>query len=592
MYSKTSLGQQNKRIMRKRIYKVLVVAVLLAGCSLVTRAATTPVSEGDRRKAQYIYLEAHSLKQQGHADAFYDLLRYAHALDPSNTAISYYYGYCLLTMENTSRAAIDRGLALMKEYVDENPGSQYEVTFYSDANMMLGRHEEATGVLQRLATLNNSRTETLVRLARAYSQSNQHDHALAILDTVEMRQGKSTELTTQKANEYYELHDTVGALNEVRSLLMTAPRNVSYNLIMSSAFDAFGMSDSTFHYLQRAQQLEPDNGVTYLALARYYHEKGDTARFDEQVYKALINPNLDVDDKIDVLATYTGTLLRQGDSTQRVDNLFRVLLSQHPHEVKIHGLYSEYLVARKDYRGAAEQLQYALDIEPSNIESWKRIVVAYILNDDYDKAIEMGQRALEYNPDDMELYSYLGPSYYQIKQYDKAIEVYNKALAVAPEEDRETRSSLMGGLGDVYQAKGDLKRAVDCYDRALELDPGNTSVMNNYAYFLSNSGGDLERAERMAAIAVKENPDNGTFLDTYAWVYFRKGEYVMALLYIKKAIENMDEPNWEEIDHYGDILWFSDDHEGAVQQWQLALALNPDNELLQRKVNDKQYYEK
>ena len=591
MYSETHSRSKYKRLMGKLLYKILMAGVLLAGFSIAARAVTTTASEGDRRKAQYIYLEAQALKQQGHPDAFYDLLRYAHFLDPSNTAISYYYGYCLLTMENTSRAAIERGLALMKEFVDENPGSQYEATFYSDANMMLGKHDEATSVLQRLAALNNSRTETLVRLAQAYSQSEQHDRALAILDTVEMRQGKSTELTTLKANEFFELNDTVGALNEVRSLLLTAPRNVSYNLIMSSAFDAFGMNDSTYHYLQRAQQYDPDSGVTYLALARYYHERGDSARFDDQVYKALTNPNLDVDDKIDVLATYTGTLLRQGDSTQRVDNLFRVLLSQHPHEVKIHGLYSEYLVARKDYRGAAEQLQYALDIEPSNIESWKRIVVAYILNDDYDKAIEMGQRALEYNPDDMELYSYLGPSYYQIKQYDKSIEVYKKALAVAPESDHETRSSLTGGLGDVYQAKGDSSRAVACYEEALQLDPGNTSVMNNYAYFLSNSGGDLDKAERMAAVAVKENPENGTFLDTYAWVYFRKGEYVMALLYMKKAIEYADEPNWEELGHYGDILWFNDEHEAAVQQWQLALDKKPDDELLQRKVNDKQYYE-
>lgn len=580
--------------MRNLLYIVLFVAALLSSAAPPPHAAagTTSVSEGDRRKAQYIYLEAQSLKQRGEADAFYDLLRHAHFLDPSNTAISYYYGYCLATMENTSRAAIERGLALMKEYVDENPGSQYEVTFYSDANMVLGRHDEATGVLRRLATLNNSRTETLARLARAYSQSKQHERAIAILDAIEMRQGKSTEITSQKAGEYFELNDTVGALNEVRSLLMTAPRNVAYNLMMSSAFDAFGMNDSTFHYLQRAQQLEPDNGITYLSMARYYHERGDTARFDEQVYHALTNPNLDVDDKIDVLATYTGTLLRQGDSTQRVDNLFKVLLSQHPHEVKIHGLYSEYLAARKDYRGAAEQLQYALDIEPSNIESWKRIVVAYILNDDYDKAIEMGQRALEYNPDDMELYSYLGPSYYQIKEYDKSIEVYRKALAVAPDDDRETRSSLTGGLGDVYQARGDSARAVACYEEALTLDPSNTSVMNNYAYYLSNSGGDLARAERMAAIAVKENPENGTFLDTYAWVFFRKGEYVMALLYMKKAIECTDEVNWEELGHYGDILWFNDEHEAAVQQWQLALDMKPDDELLQRKVNNKQYYEK
>lgn len=573
--------------------KILIVAMAVLTASLALEAAVTPAQEPDagmRRKAEYIFLEAQAQKQQGRNDAFYDLVRHAHLLDPTNTAIAYYYGYCLLTMQNTSREAIDHGLKKMKEYVDENPGSQNEVTFYSDANLLMGHNEEALAVLQRLATLNKSRTETLLRLARAYSQCGQHDKSIAVLDTVEMREGKSSELTTQKTGEYIELNDTIHAIDEVRSLLATAPRNVSYNLIMSSVFEQFGMNDSTFHYLNRAQQLEPDNGITYLALARYYHQQGDSARFDDQVYKALVNPNLDVDEKVDVLATYTGTLLRQGDSSQRVNNLFTVLLSQHPHEVKIRGLYSEYLVARKDYRGAAEQLQYALDLEPTNIECWKRIVVAHILNDDYPKAIEMGQRALEFNPDDMELYSYLGPSYYQMKEYNKAIEVYTKALEVAPHDDAETRSSLLGGLGDVYQATNDTTRAIAYYEQALEVHPGNTSVMNNYAYFLSNlDGADLNKAERMAAIAVKENPDNATFLDTYAWIYFKKGEYVMALLYIKKAVENSDDLSWEELDHYGDILWFNDEHEAALQQWQLALDMKPDNETLRRKVNEQQY---
>ena len=93
----------------------------------------------------------------------------------------------------------------------------------------------------------------------------------------------------------------------------------------------------------------------------------------------------------------------------------------------------------------------------------------------------------------------------------------------------------------------------------------------------------------MAALAVKEDPDNANFIDTYAWVYFAKKDYEKALLYIKSAIENDEDEHL--LEHYGDILWFNNEKEQAVEQWTKALDKDPDNETLKRKVKDKTYYE-
>ena len=88
------------------------------------------------------------------------------------------------------------------------------------------------------------------------------------------------------------------------------------------------------------------------------------------------------------------------------------------------------------------------------------------------------------------------------------------------------------------------------------------------------------------------NPTNATFIDTYAWVFFKKKDYAMALLYIKSAIANADEPSADILDHYGDILYMNGDTDEAVKQWEKALELEPDKELIKRKVEDKTYYEK
>ena len=135
----------------------------------------------------------------------------------------------------------------------------------------------------------------------------------------------------------------------------------------------------------------------------------------------------------------------------------------------------------------------------------------------------------------------------------------------------------------------DTEKAVECYEQALELDPINSGALNNYAYFLAQRSENLDRAERMAALAVKDDPENANFIDTYAWVFFAKKDYEKALLYIKQAVE-LDEDN-HLLEHYGDILWFVGEKEQAVEQWTKALEEDTDNELLQRKVKDKTYYE-
>ena len=290
-----------------------------------------------------------------------------------------------------------------------------------------------------------------------------------------------------------------------------------------------------------------------------------------------------------MLLSYIRERLSQEDTTQRIDNLFTVLIQQHPHEAKIHQLYSEYLYAKKDTKGAIEQLSYSLDVNPTDADGWRNMMILNMMDDNYAEAIKASEKALEYNPENLDLYGYVAGCYHQMKEYEKAIATYEKILSLTDSTDYERQSELITGMGDTYSELQDTVKAFECYERALELDPANSSALNNYAYFLAQRGENLDRAERMAALAVKYEPDNANFVDTYAWVYFAKKDYKMAMLYIKRAVE-LDDDN-HLLEHYGDILWFSDEKEAAVEQWSKALEMDPDNELLQRKVKDKTYYE-
>lgn len=571
-------------------YILLSVVGLLTLCALAGKETNgkQSVSMVDRRKAEYVFMEAHHQKMNENYDAYYDLLAYAHELDPENTAISYYLGLCMLRMNNSTMERRERGLALMKEHFEANPNDLYETTFYSDANLQMGHPEEALRAIKVLNECNPNRLELQVRLAEAYSRSGYFVQSNATYDSISSLFGNAIQITSSKIDNYISMNDSVGALREMRTLLATAPENDSYNIAMSGLFNHYGMSDSALYYLDRAQQYAPDNGYIYLARASYYKQMGDSLAYENQIYNALTAEQLDVDSKLGVLIGYIRDLARE-DTTRRIENLFSVLIKQHPHEAKIHQLYSEYLYAGGDTKGAIEQLGYSLDVNPTDADGWRNMVILNMMDDNYAQAVVASEKALVYNPDNLDLYRYVAGCYHQMDQFDKAIETYLKVLAMTDSTDLTMRCEIITGMGDAYSEMGDTLHTIECYEHALELDPVNSSALNNYAYYLANCGKDLDRAESMAALALKAEPDNASFIDTYAWVFFVKKDYQKALLYIKNAVEKVVDINL--LEHYGDILWFNDDKDGAIEQWTRALELLPEDELLQRKVKNKTYYE-
>ena len=120
-------------------------------------------------------------------------------------------------------------------------------------------------------------------------------------------------------------------------------------------------------------------------------------------------------------------------------------------------------------------------------------------------------------------------------------------------------------------------------------NPSNITALNNYAYYLSLERRDLDKAEEMSYKTVKAEPNNATFLDTYAWILFEKGKYEEARIYIDNAIKSEEEKSSEVLEHCGDIYFMTGDAESALKYWQQSLELGNDSEILKKKIEQKKY---
>ena len=174
----------------------------------------------------------------------------------------------------------------------------------------------------------------------------------------------------------------------------------------------------------------------------------------------------------------------------------------------------------------------------------ERLKVIYIHEKQWDKAIKMQDAIDKINGYD----GYSAITRYRIyamaNQPKKAIKEVDRYLETDPNDLR----FLLFRIELTELTKGKKKTLYALYERALELDPYNTMVLNNYAYHLATHGGDLTKAEQMSAITIREEPNNATFLDTYGWIMYLKGQDDLAKFYLNKALWNAtNEANKEVI---------------------------------------------
>ena len=158
------------------------------------------------------------------------------------------------------------------------------------------------------------------------------------------------------------------------------------------------------------------------------------------------------------------------------------------------------------------------------------------------------------------------------------------ALTVVSTEDRFYLQLALLRADDL-SGGGDFDAARPYYEAAVSqpLPP----AYNNYAYFLTEKSGtpaDLDKAEKLARQAIKLEPGNGTYLDTYAWVLYRKGSSMLALIYIKKAIEATETPDPTLYEHLAEILTAEGRYDEAIEAWRHCLESGGDAKLVAQKV--------
>ncbi|MCM1484562.1 MAG: tetratricopeptide repeat protein [Muribaculaceae bacterium] len=550
--------------------------------------------EADARKADYIFLEA--LKYSADSkDAYYDLVERAYELNPSDKYLGMEYG-CKMMMELGDSVSLVTGLGLVKDYVMSEPSDLYAGTMFAAFADHLGRPEEAVDAMAMMHYAHPERADVAkkyvdVMITHADTVT-MFDQALRLIDTLERAEGINPELSMRRMRIYEVQADTASIKEEMLKLLNSSPSRPEYNTFAGQIYLGLGNPDSAKVFFDRAVELDPTNGEVYYNRASFYNQIGDSVAYDREVFQAMLLPDIDIEPKLEILRDYVIKLFRDSTQTERLTSLFRGLVDRYPHEPKVRNLYADYLIAIQDFPGAAEQKSYELDMVPGDERAWVVLSSLYLQSNEYDKSVNAVERGLHYFPEAISLYEIGSAAELNRKDNEAALQFIRRGMEVADTTDVEIMSRLVGGMGDIMYNMEHTDSAFVLYNRAIELDPENLTALNNCAYYLACNDRDLDRALSLIERVVAQREDDPTSLDTYAWVLFKMKNYAKAHEVIDEALANSEEVSSDLYDHAGDIYFMDGDPESALDFWEKALKLDPDNQMLKRKVKHKTFFYK
>lgn len=492
----------------------------------------------------YAFYAARNSLALGEYDKGMALLLYCKQLEPQDAATLQSLGYLWQGLQQTETA-----LDYYRRAWELEPGAYW--ANYSAMLYNLENYATAATVLEKAAELNPKDTEPLEALQTIYVQTDELKKALQVQDKIEALEG----ITAYNTMERYRLHVLSGqpkkAVQAVERYLQDNPDDLRYRVFMGDVYLQSGKTEEALAIYFNELEQNPQNPYALFSLGDYCIQNEDYERAADYVTRGILSEELSWSEKIQNLTKRYQKLL---SAMQKEEEILLQLVEDFPLEDTPYRLLTEYYERTGNHKASKGVMQSRLELQPEKEELWEQALDIYLAdttstNEDISKIIRGG-----YALDTTSMHwRYWMCRMLQVEQqYDSMIHIGEASMELTG--DLRYKLGICILLGDMYMFWEDTDNTFRMYEAALQIDPQNIYVLNNYAYSLATHGGDLKKAERMSQKTIEQEPNNATYLDTYAWIMYLQGQNVLAKFYIEKAKYNMSEQESEEIEEHYKVI--------------------------------------
>jgi len=471
-----------------------------------------------------------------------------------------------------------------------------------DFHALIRSFDKALADYQRGLSRDEPREKTYqVRAAGILAILGRRDEALKTVDVV---LGKDPKDSTAQALKVSILLELRGAQNlKTAAALATdlasgAPGNARMQMLSGQAAFSNGEFDHAVTRFQQAAKIEPRSTAPRLALARVYLLRRNYSALLDQADAALAINNHDENAHLYRIMALTGTGSYAVAKTE-AEQMARD--SSHVRQAQMQlGVIA---LSQKKYAEAQEYFQKLYREGDQDVSPLAGLVSSLVAQNNTDKALAILAAQEKRTPESLPTQALTAATAQAAGKFDLALSELEKMASKTPESvDVQIR------IGQVEQKQGNWKAAIAAFERVRQLDPNrkgvdavigtlqdqsgdknaaivsyrkalaeipdNPLVLNNLAYLLTETGGDLKEANRLATEGLRKAPRNPSVQDTLGWVEVQQGNLSAALpVFSSLTRENPDNAIFRY--HFAVALLKSGDRAGAKRQLEAALAKQP-----------------
>lgn len=557
---------------------LLVTAVIcLTACnrSIVPKMLTGRAGQDyDIAASDYLFVEAVKQKLMGNGGEALRILEQMLRINPYNDAVYYQMAQIVL-----SNGDLKNGMKYIKKALENDPGNSWYLMMIAGIYYQQGNIDSTAIYYEKLIKKYPERENLLMALGNLYAENKQFDRAGEIFSMIDKKYGVNEISTIAHIRSLMMDRQFREARAKVNELIKQDPEEILYRGILAEIYRNEGRIDDATEVYRELMLEKPDDPQTQLSLCEFMIEQKDFKELLTLINTVILNENIAREDKINLMAQLIEIPEIVTEQRAEIELAIMVLEANYLNDDIVLLLRPELYDRQNRLDDAAGRLEEIIRMRPDNYFAWERLLLIYYRSKRYmDLMVKGEQCATRFNRSFIAKLLYAAGAN-ENQEYETALNELRKAEILAG-DNKDLLIQVMTLRGDVFYRMKDFDKSFETFEKALEIDNEDLTIINNYAYFLTERNLRLREAEKMAKYVIERDNTNTAFLDTYAWVLYKRGKARRAEKIMIEIVNSGEEDDAEWYEHYGYILRKRRKCAEAIVKWEYALKLDSSKEHL------------
>ena len=468
--------------------------------------------------------------------------------------------------------------------IERNHKNKWYFKFLMQVNLERNDIDGAINSTKELILLEPEEIANYIYLTDLYISKGDYNSVLKVYEEIERKMGYSQNLALEKVKLLDLINDNKRAKEELIKLIEIDPNNAYYYGLLAEFYVEEIEYEKALKAYEKVSELEPKNGIIHLSMFEFYTRIGEKKKALIELENAVKHDDVELENKLQAIIKLSN-IYRSEDIENYQEKLINILDNKYKNEYRVGLLKVDILMKKEKYDEARNILIKITDSIKGNFFVWQQLMHVENLRNDNASLQIKSEEALTLFPNQPIFYMFNGVANYNLKSYDNAIAILKSGLDFSS-GNKEIKKQIFTYLAESLYRKNVLQESFMYFDKALSIDSNDTYILNNYSYYLALENMNLEKADVMMRRCIGINSKSSSYLDTYAWIFFKRKSFKEALKYIELAYNNGGDKNEVIVEHYGDILFKNGLKNQAIDMWKLALELGSVSKVIKRKIEE------